>query len=111
MEGVTRRPIRPPIWPPMWRLYESRSDVCLHNLCPTCQLGKIDYLDEEKIDSLAVSNAKVDELFGEIEMHVAHISSKGGLAAEAKEELEKFKSGLATLRQGFKCVRLGIDDK
>ena len=83
---------------------------CLHNSCPTCQLGNADYLDEENSDSLEVSDAKVDELFGEIEMHVDHISSKGGLAAEPKEELEKFKSGLATLRQGFKSVRLGLAD-
>lgn len=84
---------------------------CLHNSCPTCQLGKTDYLDEEKNDSLDVSDAKVDELFGEIEMHVDHISSRGDLAAEPKEELEKFKSELANLRQDFKRAGLGIADK
>ena len=41
---------------------------CLHSSCPTCQLGEIELLDEETNDSLEVSDAKVKELFGEIEM-------------------------------------------
>ena len=80
---------------------------CLHNSCPTCQLGKIEILDEEKSDSLEVSDAKVDELFGEIEMHIDHISSQEGLAVEPKKRLEQFTRQLVTLRQAFKNVALG----
>jgi hypothetical protein len=61
---------------------------CLHNSCQTCQLGNFGPLDEEKNDSLKVSDSKVDELFGEIEVHVDHIFFWRRLDSRAQKKAE-----------------------
>lgn len=77
---------------------------CLHNSCPTCQLGKTDDPDEEKRDSLEVSMVKVNELFGEIEMNIDPISSKKDLTAELKKELRKAMDTMANVRRSFNSI-------